>query len=342
MSSETEIYDELIQDDSVNPEISLLVKSRTTISDFCGSLRFHPWKIITGVTAFLVLVIVSLIICIVAQNQPISCKSSSQHTMPPYAEQVEVKNSKEYQIQLADLDMWLPRTARAEQWTKSTNDISAYLNLSMTDMKNYTRTQYAVDASSCHNSQLFRVRDYIDHPEYSTTIDIKESTHEHEQACSFPFWPGYDVFDGSFQKCEKDIHRCYTKFSRETRITFANVTTFTTCADLVHLYPYAFKNIPYERLWVPVIRTATEEYWWMGKFVGDMAGTAYEIEITLRYDSLNDLLTEAHPPNYGEWSIRIFTLNEGLTNDWDLDVVADANHLWRSLSDIYGNDDGDC
>mmetsp|Transcript_13431 Transcript_13431/g.16916 ORF Transcript_13431/g.16916 Transcript_13431/m.16916 type:complete len:144 (+) Transcript_13431:734-1165(+) len=68
--------------------------------------------------------------------------------------------------------------------------------------------------------------------------------------------------------------------------------------------------------------------------------TKYEITFTLRYHS-GEALAAKDPKNNiepasGEWSIRLYSVGEGFTDEWNQDVVDDIQTMYYELMGIFG------
>jgi len=260
-----------------------------------------------------------------------------------------IYHSSEYQITLDDLSHWKNREAELAKWIENINADISYLNVERKDVNCSARYQYKIDASGsnrCSNSKEFRVRDYIsDYWAGNTMIDIKGNEGDESVAYNLPFWPAeqYNSLENSHQKCEKDVHSCNDKYARETRIYFEYHPLFSTCFDLLQLYPWAFSGMSVSARSHQVAVTETG-YWWVGSYFGIMDGdTKYEITWTLEYHNKDDAIYGTAAPYYGEWSIRIYTVSDGLSENYNPDVQQATFNLWTSLQSTFGNRDSfDC
>ena len=260
-----------------------------------------------------------------------------------YQTQELVKNSAEYQIVLSSLSSWEHRIRQIDRWLAVINQNNSYVNLQSAYGNSSARNQYHIDTigqDKCNCGYEFRVRDYVaDYWAGNTYIDIKGNNHDKPTACNMPFWPANVFVSNSSQKCEWDVHSCNTKYSRETRVTFDYHKQFNYCKDLYELYPWAFNTTTSSQMETP-ISPSHVEYWWLMSFKGVMDGdTSYEISFTLRYNSANSALHGTDAPSYGEWSTRIFTVDNGHSDSFNQDVVDAVNASWLALQAEFGNAD---
>ena len=257
-----------------------------------------------------------------------------------------VRNSSEYQITYANIDDWIDRDAMVESYLEVCNR-SPLLDISMDDGKFSARIQYKLITSGetrCYNNREIRVRDYISgYNEGTSYVDIKSSSTNLSKACDVPFWPADEYLDDSRQKCETDIHQCKNKFSRETRIFFDEAQELVTCRDLLHLYPWAFDELPEDKQ-LNEVDVDEDGSWWIASFKGMMDDTNYEMSFTLKYETSEDAISGDIAPIYGEWSIRIYTEDDGGSDEYNPEVQNAAYDLWINLSETFGNSDsfGDC
>lgn len=268
---------------------------------------------------------------------------------PPDPNDEFIRNSAEFQITLENNSDWINRNYMVLQFTEQCNQLNEYLNISLADGNEAVRIQYKLltgGSSKCYNNREIRVREYKAGEKSGTSyVDIKSNSHDRSKACDVPFWPAQNYYNQSRQKCERDVHQCDDKYSHETRVFFDDIHTMTTCYDLLLVYPWAFDELPPEEQYHSV-EVDDLNPWWTSVFKGQMDGdTNYEIAFTLRYDDLEQAIAGyIEAPKYGEWSIRIYSLDDGASEFWNDDVVEATQSMWLQLSDIFGNRDnfGDC
>ena len=257
-----------------------------------------------------------------------------------------IRNTSEYQIDYENITAWIDRDLMVEAYLEVCNR-SPLLDISMNDGQFSVRIQYMLLTGGerrCYNKREIRVREYISgYNEGISYVDIKNNSEDRLEACDVPLWPADEYLDDSRQKCETDIHQCDNKFSRETRIFFDEPQEIITCRDLLHLYPWAFDELPEDK---QLNQLAVDKYyfWWIASFKGMMDDTNYEMSFTLKYETSEDAISGDVAPIYGEWSIRIYTEDDGGSDEYNPEVQNAAYDLWINLSETFGNSDsfGDC
>ena len=304
---------------------------------------------------------------------------------PPFPDvkKEALRNTSEYQI---TLDMKAVGNNRTVIISKILSILSNFTGLPF-DANNgaeAVRNQHVVNdvKSSCVDGPQIRVRDYVTGPKTGgTTVDIKGNSGSNKQgSVDFPYYPGpafpdspYSEPEGnpapsSFQKVEKDVHPCDFKYSRETRIFFEYPPAIETCHDLLHMFPWAFPNLPANKQ-DNKLSTGTIEHWWVlehsaylysseGKAQGTQhpgvistgegeedttkghTGTRCESTVTLKYSSVSDAVSGKNP-SYGEWSLRIYSTDDGL-GDWDSVVVAAVSNMYQQMLTQVGDPDFPC
>jgi len=253
-----------------------------------------------------------------------------------------LKNTTEMQMNLKDFESWLDRDAKIDEMIHTMNKNSKYLDTSNAILSEAVHSQYEIDAKPCNCDLEFRVREYTDWKDGGNivTMDSKFNDKDINIACTAPIAPGPLHYTTSSEKCELDMHECYTgdKYSREGRIFFPPGTYNTprTCSDMVDLYPKQFVDLSPEDYDIPVSKK-TVRYWYERKYIGYMKDSKYEITFTLHYNTLEQATVGSEEPaKDGEWSIRLYTLGDGFTDSWDVDVSKDTTDLYTIMKKTYG------
>jgi len=257
-----------------------------------------------------------------------------------------IKNTTESQIDLYQMPNWIDRETQAQTWINFMEQHSKYLNLSNSQITEITRRQKLLSAKACNNRYEFRTREGLaGDGEGDGYIDIKGNNDLMDKACTLPFEPAALYATNTSQKCELDLHECPDddKYSRETRIFFKSpFPDFATCGDLYQLYPSAFDEDFSAEDARAGLSVRMDQVWWAKKYIGFLDGdTKYEITFTVRYHSMDDAMDAMDPVNNvlpadGEWSIRLYSLGEGFTDDWNEDVVADVASMYDQLMQAFG------
>jgi len=274
----------------------------------------------------LVLIAVSIGLFI---GRPDECETSFEI---PRLQDSLIHNTREYQITL-DMSKIRSRTEYSQWWIKEWNKVTKYIRLEFDDLVGRDRLQHSLHGGVCGSDSMFRVRNYLI-GNVSTTIDIKSNSKIRSRACSVPFWPADNFLDISSQKCEEDYHSDHgTKYSRETRFSFSEHREFRHCQDLAALWPWEFGNLrPYEWM-IELDQHFSEELWYDGEIEGEVEGTKFKVALTLHYASEVDYTHERQPKS-GEWSIRVYTENGGLSDNWNQKIVDDLETGWNHLIDL--------
>jgi len=305
------------------------IKSTTRTRNFLLSLGA------VLIILLLVFAIISLIITLSVTRS--SCSTVSPTLVVPTLQNSLLKHSQEYQLKL-DVEQWTNRDEMLRIWNQAVMELNPTFNLTGRKIKEVIWEEYKLDATECKSDATFRVRDYV--AKGKTTIDIKENAEDDEEkACSYPFWPSSKLLEKSSQKCEEDIHKCFRKFSRKTKVEFRNITSFHTCLDLVTVYPWAFGSLDMYHLENKLLIEKNRSPWWVASLSGRIDDTKFGIEFTLEYDTMEEALNPTHPPKSGEWSIRIFTRQSGFSTDWDEKIVSETNKLWEEMGARFGGPD---
>lgn len=256
-----------------------------------------------------------------------------------------IKNTTESQIDINDTDEWVDRDARVREWNAITNEASVYLDTNLAQVEQNTRIQQLLSPKLCSSNYEFRTRVNIDGDSSGDGyIDIKGNNNDMEKACTMPFDIAPIYQTNSSQKCELDLHECKgdDKYSRESRVFFKNYfPEIETCKDLLNIYPNCFPTIV-DGYYDAALSVRSTQTWWANKFTGILDDdTRYEITFTLRYHSTEDALaalnvTNGIKPASGEWSIRLYSLGDGFTDEWNADVVADIAAMYKTLMEKKG------
>ena len=243
---------------------------------------------------------------------------------------IYVKNTMEFQItNLGSMKTWYNRTSIVEQWIATFNENSKMIQLDINDGETLIRNEYSLSVDMCGVSTYIRVREYLTGSSQGTsTLDIKGNSKIHWRACVYPYWPPLDKVSNSSQKCEKDIHECDSKYSRETRIYLEDFKTYDVCDDVFKYFPFAGSDQTKAN---EPIKKNEDEPWYIYKYTGSVGDSDYEISFTLRYHHEGDAMNETNPPFDGEWSIRITSTEHGYSDEWDEDFEADVQQTYDAL-----------
>lgn len=280
---------------------------------------------------------VFLIICVLLSVTTVTLLSIflTRYTVPDppnYFHQEDVRDSVEFQIALRPHEKYTERDEMFDLWISA---INAYSNLTITreeaSTEIYTQFHYSTGGSNhCKTPSDFKVR--VRHLFYAqtTVLDIKggENIVPKDKSCNQAYWPAEEYYDSSSQKCEEDMHPCFSKFTRGTAVTFQEPhKQFDTCKDLINVFPDAFYNTK------DVHNSIGKEgvgNWYKLQWKGTLGEyTHYEMQFTLEYAySTTEVILGHIPMVEGEWSLRFWT---DAGNPWEMDVVEELERLFYLL-----------
>lgn len=231
-------------------------------------------------------------------------------TIPDYFDPSLIEYSREYQITINQPD-WTNRSAMIEIWLEKVNEFLPELGFTMKDQVStwYSQSQFTATGSerckASHKMRL-RTRNYTDGDRGGgSSVDLKQSGYDWE-SCPLPFWPASKYLSDSVQKCEQDIHPCFSKHSRVSKIYFDSFRGISTCKDLVDLYPDAFQrltNVEYKH------KLSVRNYHCISltEFSKTIGNTRVKLAFDIKYSSENGAKFGDVQPATGEFSIKIST-----------------------------------
>ena len=249
---------------------------------------------------------------------------------PSYFSPDDMQRTVEFQLDLKPVEDWVDRSVMLERWMNFINtnsDIMLYYDNA--DEEIYSQYHYDVyGRQRCNTPSDVRIRyrSFVYGRKNEITIKKDEELGE---KCNQAFWPAEKYYNISRQKCEEDVHPCFNKFCRETTVTFDTPNRdYSTCADLVDVFPDAFPNLLDSEV-NNHIRKKSTEIWWKLKWTGSIGmATTYQVTFNINYASESSAITGYAPIIQGEFSLRYFT-PAGV--DWEVDVVDELQELYFSL-----------
>ena len=261
---------------------------------------------------------------------------------PSYFRYEDIRETVEYQIALRPHDAWTDRETMINLWISTINHFSSSLKLFRgTSVVDYYRQAHLTTSGSSHcrtRDTKVRTREYL----YSkkTVIDVKggESDHDKEDSCNKAFWPSEAYYNVSSQKCEEDLHPCFSKYTRGTAVTIQDPHfQVKTCKELKNIFPDVFYKVNPSNEHNEV-KVQESGYWYKREWAG-IAGnhTHYQLVFTINYhEVLSEVLRGNVPIEEGEFSLR-FWVDYGLK--WEKPVVDDFQALFYQLLLVYDKDD---
>ena len=256
-----------------------------------------------------------------------------------------IHNTTELQIDIYDKDLWQDRDTQVDLWMQTISENSDMINLNFATVTTGVREQSLVNVKDCDSNTEFRVRTYVWGDRVGESyIDAKSNDKNIDNACTYLMDPNPEYLSNSAQKCEYDVHECShdDKYSRETRIFFFN-NTFQypqVCSDINNFYPGILSL--HSSNMNNSVSPKSETKWWAKKYIGYVDNdTKYELTFTLEYSNTNQAIEGNHAPNDGEFSIRVYTVGDGFTDEWNEDALADITNVYTILMETYGRP-GNC
>lgn len=254
---------------------------------------------------------------------------------PPLPQNELISNTRKYLLDIP-VNNSTQRFPLIETWIATVNSVSQNFNISMDDLVILPLRQFKLNASNCNAKGHFHKRLYSNGT-ISQSVYVINTDEDKEHAQSYPYWPASSFVDVSLQMMETNIRLCSDgEYTRETQVFFAQQQEVLYCAHLVVLFPWLF-TLSNDDLMNEVLIDDTD-HWWLGSFQGNINGNSrYEMEFWFKYDSKSGMMHESEPPEVGVWAFRLFALNDGHSEDWDPQIDADAQNVWSSLQNLYGN-----
>ena len=244
-----------------------------------------------------------------------------------------VKNTIEYQV--TELKQIHNRSESVQNWMAIINEHSKYLKLQSGE--EFIRSEFSINIGNCDfpdKDALFRVREVLfGDNKGKSTFDIKSNAYFQFSAARLPYWPAFHYLHASSQKCEKDVHECDSKYSRESRIALSSPPELRTCGDLFQYFP--FTGVGKSAFAQPVL-PKVKSFWWIYSIKGEVETSSYEISFTLKYPDEESALRGTVPPIDGEWSVRISTSNYGYSSSWDDEFKEDIETVYWKLASAIG------
>jgi len=257
---------------------------------------------------------------------------------PSYFNPSEIRHTKEYQITIKQTD-WVIRDHSIQIWVNKMNELLPELNLTEHNRETriYAQTGYGVHGSDhCRASHKMHVRGRnFTNGKFagSTSLDFKQSGYDWE-SCPLPLWPSESAMGHSVQKCEHDIHPCFSKHSRVTKLYFSNYTQFHTCGDLVHFLPDAFYKID-ESYHNNPIKQKSRTWVHLTEYSGILGGdTDFSVSFDIRYKTRDLAKYGKEKPSHGEFSIRLSCVKDRDTfygSEWNEEVLDAVDQLYFNL-----------
>ena len=263
---------EIIEDQTVNNLKQKIIKNKRKLI------------ILLALTVVLILGLVAATI-IVVPTVTILLKVPLPPT-PDYEQPGDVRYSAEYQIALDPKESWNPRDAMLTQWINSMNDFAnGTFVLRKEDAIESVYQSYHLPVSKCGTGPAkLRIRNYVTGPKTGQlTIDIKMDGDSYKDLEYLPYWPAEDFKNKSTEKLEKDVHPCFGKYSRGTRLYLNYLPPLYKCKDVEPLFPGILYKCD-EECYTHTLTNETQNYKWNHQWSGKIFNTSdYQITLEIQY-----------------------------------------------------------
>ena len=252
---------------------------------------------------------------------------------PPYYDPEDVLDSLEYQIALNPKPSWTDRDGMMRQWIESMNRYNRFINFTWEGAKQEVYYQYHIKPGRCGGEDFrARVRHFLDSGKSVISLKSNNGWSDIVQCTTKPFWPAEKYYASSRQKCERDYHPCFDKFTRGSTVVFDEPNKeFARCDVLADIFPNAFPGMTPAR----AKKEANKKpgaYWWRMKWSG-IAGDHlhYDVTFTIKYRPSHtpEMIAKGGIPIInGEWSLRTLVF-PGQT--WEREVMEDLRAMFYKL-----------
>jgi len=253
--------------------------------------------------------------------------------------QRSVMQTNEYQIAL-NTDLFANRTEGVEVLQRIvTQYLGKYISsLEEPEQLIWNEVQYEPGGCGVPFSEL-RVRNYLNGKHAnSSALDVNKDVKQVIDAVSTTYLPPVEHIKHYEMKLEQDIHVCRNKFNRKLKLKKVPFGTELDCQSCKHYFPNTFYD---EDLWDKnPLRVHSDKHWWILEQKGYLFGnsTQFKATFSLAYTDYNDLMTGRKPHHDTEWSIRIYSLDDGY-GPWDAYVLAVMGDFFGFMMDNYGSTD---
>ena len=245
-------------------------------------------------------------------------------------------NTQEYQLNIPPTEVWLDREYQIDLWMAEFERLCTYFSLENANVTTSYRMQYYYSLRGeerCNSDFTIRLRNYYDEGDKDgCTLDLKGNSWSHKFAFEFPFEPNVEYAPISKQKCELDHHSGWfdKTYSKETQLSLTNPIEFRKCSDITAVFPGLIFDEKYE---TNVLRPDPPRYWFVREYTGYMNDdTKYKVTFTLQYFSKKRCISGSDiPGKRSEWSIRLYSLDDGNTNTYNERVLSNIEFTWNTL-----------
>ena len=136
-----------------------------------------------------------------------------------------------------------------------------------------------------------------------------------------------------------DVHVCVAKLNRKLKLKQVPFGTELNCERCKEFFPNTFYDT--EAFEDAPLEVKNDRYFWVFEQNGYLfdESTRFKTSFTLSYDSYESALNgDKKPDHTSEWSIRVYSLNEGY-GLWDEYVLSTMAEFYRFILTNYGSVD---
>lgn len=201
--------------------------------------------------------------------------------------------------------------------------------------------QYEGKGCGSEYSEL-RSRNYFSGKHNGTSsVSVNRDCNTKKDAATTFMIPSVEHINNFEMKLEQDVHPCYGKFNRKVKIKklpygLDRGDGSLTCESAQNLFPQAFLD---SEQFDQKLEIHSNKTWWNLSQEGTLFGgtTNFKSSFNIAYDTYEDAMSGTALPNHSsEWSIRIYSFDEGY-GVWDEYVLATMGEFYKFILDNYGS-----
>jgi len=261
-----------------------------------------------------------------------------------------IQETNEYQVKLHSF-RFNTTEKRDDEVAKLLDVVGRLMDVDLSKRKQFTETlaiynETQYDPKGCgYDYSELRTRDYWVGPKTnSSTMSINvNSGKDKTMAATFPLAPNASILeddDDSEQKLEQDVHACFHKYNRKTKLKNLPMGyTIDSCGQLHESFPDApgLGDVdPHTRV------NTTETSIWVWEYMLDGTWwydtTKFKLLFTLYYDSLEEATTGEGdgPSGDSEFSMRFYSQGKGMA-DFEHDILVAIGQVYLGILEDYGD-----
>jgi len=173
----------------------------------------------------------------------------------------------------------------------------------------------------------------------TSSVDVNKDIKQVKDAVPVTYMPSVNYLDEYEMKLEQDVHVCVAKLNRKLKLKRVPFRTELNCRKCQEFFPNSFYDT--EAFDKEPLTVKNNRYLWVFEQNGYLfdGSTKFKTSFTLSYDSYESaLIGNKKPDHTSEWSIRIYSLNDGL-GAWDEYVLSTMGEFYAYIIENYGSTD---